>query len=78
MSQPAPSFKPNSECIAELYELIDDVKIAMLTTVERDGSLVSRPMTTQARRDGVDLWFMTTTDTHTVDAIHHQIGRAHV
>ena len=70
--QPAPSFKPNSECIAELYELIDDVKIAMLTTVDRDGSLVSRPMTTQARRDGVDLWFMATTDTHTVDAIHHQ------
>ena len=72
MTNPAPLPHPEAEYITDLHKLIDDVKTAMLTTVERDGSLVSRPMITQARRYGVDLWFMTTTDTHTVEAIRHQ------
>ena len=36
-----------SEDIRKLAELIKDIKIAMLTTLEADGRLRSRPMATQ-------------------------------
>src|SRR6476469_10933440 len=42
-----------------LYKLIDVIDIAMLTTRRADGHLVSRPMSTQRRTTGTDLWFMT-------------------
>lgn len=41
------------------FDLIGDIEIAMLTTRRPDGLLVSRPMATQARADGADLWFVT-------------------
>lgn len=43
--------------IKKLGELIEDIKIAMLTTVEEDGSLRSRPMGTQQVEFDGDLWF---------------------
>jgi general stress protein 26 len=43
----------------DLYKLIDGVETAMLTTRRADGQLVSRPMQTQRRTGGTDLWFMT-------------------
>jgi general stress protein 26 len=43
----------------DLYDLIDGVETAMLTTRRADGELVSRPMQTQRRTGGTDLWFMT-------------------
>jgi len=43
----------------DLYQLIDGVETAMLTTRRADGQLVSRPMQTQRRTSGSDLWFMT-------------------
>ncbi|HEX9982790.1 MAG TPA: pyridoxamine 5'-phosphate oxidase family protein [Thermoanaerobaculia bacterium] len=42
-----------------LYELIDDMEVAMFTTRRADGHLVSRPMATQRRASGADLWFVT-------------------
>ena len=48
----------NSELKA-LYEHVDDVEIAMLTTRRRDGHLRSRAMATQKRAEGADLWFVT-------------------
>jgi general stress protein 26 len=53
----------------QLYELIDGIEIAMMTTRTKDGTLVSRPMQTQARRAGTDLWFMTSVDAGKVDEI---------
>lgn len=41
----------------KLYELIKDIKVAMMTTVEPDGSLHSRPMYNQKADDHGDLWF---------------------
>jgi general stress protein 26 len=41
-----------------LYEHIDDIEIAMLTTRRSDGHLQSRAMATQRRADGADLWFV--------------------
>ena len=47
------------EKIEKLRELIKDMKFAMLTTVDEDGSLRSRPMTTQEAEFDGDLWFFT-------------------
>jgi len=45
--------------VNRLYELVENVEIAMLTTRRRDGSLVSRPMATQRRAEGAHFWFVT-------------------
>jgi general stress protein 26 len=58
-----------TEKLEELYQLIDGIEIAMLTTRTLDGALVSRPMQTQARRAGTDLWFMTSTDTMKIEEL---------
>jgi general stress protein 26 len=55
----------------DLYELIDGIEIAMFTTRRPDGRLVSRPMATQARAEGADLWFVTDIETHKLDELEH-------
>ena len=42
----------------KLYEQIDDLQIAMMTTRRPDEHLESRPMATQKRALGADLWFV--------------------
>ena len=49
----------NDPNAAKLYELIKDVKIAMMTTVDTDGTLHSRPMHSQDADEHGDLWFFT-------------------
>ena len=58
--------------IEELYSLVEGIDIAMLTCRTFDGTLVSRPMSTQAKRPRVDFWFVTSTETHKVDEIQAQ------
>ena len=53
----------------ELYTLIKDIKIAMMTTRRRDGHLESRAMATQKPASGADLWFVTTEGTAKLDDI---------
>ncbi len=55
------------ESIKKLGDLIKDIKMAMLTTID-GGVLRSRPMATQedAEFDG-ELWFMTSDKTHKVE-----------
>jgi general stress protein 26 len=48
---------PGSEERKKLAELIEDIQFAMLTTQEPDGTLRSRPMTTQQQEFDGDLWF---------------------
>ncbi len=43
----------------KLYEQIENIEIAMLTTRRPDGHLCSRAMATQKRAAGADLWFVT-------------------
>ena len=57
------------EKLSQLYELIDDIEIALMTTRRADGSLVSRPMATQARTEGSDLWFVTNAETAKIDEL---------
>ncbi|MEP7086426.1 MAG: pyridoxamine 5'-phosphate oxidase family protein, partial [Gemmatimonadota bacterium] len=56
----------------ELYSLVEGIDIAMLTNRNFDGTLVSRPMSTQEKRPGVDFWFVTSTETHKVDEVQAQ------
>lgn len=48
--------------IKKLAELIKGIRFAMLTTVCQDGSLRSRPMTTQDIEFDGNLWFFTRAD----------------
>ncbi len=50
------------EKLEEFQKLVDGFDLAMLVTLAGDGAIVSRMMATQKRRDGVDMWFVTTAD----------------
>jgi general stress protein 26 len=56
----------------QLYDLIDGIEIAMLTTRRPDGRLVSRPMATQARAAGADLWFVTDASAYKLDELEQE------
>jgi general stress protein 26 len=63
-----------AEGMKKLEELIQDIQIAMLTSVDEDGALHSRPMATQKLPFDGDLWFFTYADSHKVLEInkdHH-------
>ena len=47
----------------QLYEMIDEIEVAMMTTRREDGHLESRPMATQKRAAGADLWFAAADET---------------
>lgn len=49
--------------IEKLYEMIDAIEIAMMTTRRPDGHLESRAMAVQKRAGGADLWFVTADNT---------------
>lgn len=55
--------------LKDFYDLVEDLEVAMFTTRRRDGRLVSRPMATQARAEGADLWFVTSRDSDKLDEI---------
>ena len=55
----------------DLYKLIDGIEIAMFTTRRADGNLVSRPMATQERVTGTDLWFVTDISSHKLDELEN-------
>jgi general stress protein 26 len=56
--------KSTGKKLDDLYKLIDGIEIAMFTTRRADGQLVSRPMATQERVTGTDLWFVTDVSSH--------------
>ena len=58
------------EALARVAELVEDIDIAMLTTVDEEGNLVSRPMSTRRMDEAGDIWFFTAEDTEKVDEAH--------
>lgn len=48
-----------SHAVRKLGEMIADIDFAMMTTVEEDGTLRSRPMSTQQVEFDGELWFFT-------------------
>ena len=59
------------ENVEKLAKLIKGVRVAMLTTIEADGTLRSRPMATQQTEFDGTLWFFTWLDTAKVHEIEH-------
>ena len=55
--------------IEDLYDLIEGIEIAMFTTRRPDGRLVSRPMATQKREPGTDLWFVADVESDKIDEL---------
>ncbi len=49
----------NDPKAAKLYDMIKDMKVAMMTTIDTDGEMHSRPMHGQAADEHGDLWFFT-------------------
>jgi Pyridoxamine 5'-phosphate oxidase like len=45
--------------LEKFYGLIEQIKVAMMTTRRPDGHLESRAMANQKQADGADLWFVT-------------------
>ena len=58
--------------IRKLDEMIKDIDFAMLTTVAEDGSLHSRPMSTQRAEFDGNLWFFTQASAPKVGEIEHE------
>jgi general stress protein 26 len=58
--------------IRKLAELLQDMNVAMLTTVASDGSLRSRPMATQQGEFDGDLWFFTRASSGKVHEVEEQ------
>lgn len=66
-----------NEKIQKLRELIKDIDIGMLTTIDQDGTLHSRPMSTNSEVDfDGDLWFFTYASSHKVLEVdqHQQVN----
>jgi general stress protein 26 len=58
--------------IQKLGELIQDIGVAMLTTIDDDGTLRSRPMQTQDDEFDGTLWFFTGAGSHKVLEVQHE------
>ena len=56
------SHKSEKTDIEKLRELLKGIRVAMMTTIDQDGSLRSRPMATQETEDPGELWFFTGAD----------------
>src|SRR5204863_1260506 len=69
MCSALPEVMTTSKKIDDLYDLIEGIETAMFTTRRSNGQLVSRPMATQHRIEGADLWFVTNVDTHKLDEL---------
>lgn len=65
-----------TEALARVAALVEDIDFTMLTTIDDDGNLVSRPMSTRQMDDAGDIWFFTAEDTEKVHEAreHHHVG----
>ena len=61
----------DDEKLQKLYELIETIETAMFTTRRGDGRLVSRPMATQKRAAGADVWFVTMRNSEKLEEIRN-------
>ena len=53
------NVKTHEQQVKDIGDLIKDIKFGMLTTVEADGSLRSRPMATRQLDEDGAVWFFT-------------------
>lgn len=72
MSDRAPTQEEN---LAKLRELVEDIKVACLVTIDSNDALHARPMATQALDSDAELWFFTNDYSAKVDNVrlHPQV-----
>lgn len=61
----------HTDGVAKVAAIVKDVRIAMLTTIDDDGHLVSRPMAVQHVEFDGDLWFVSDGDARKIHQIQH-------
>jgi general stress protein 26 len=64
---------PDPGDLAKLGKLIRDIRVALLTTVDRDGRFHTRPVQTLQVEDDHTLWFFTDWSSPKVDELHHDV-----
>ena len=69
-----------SNSLEKLNELLHGIKYCMMTTVEQDGSMRSRPMYTQEEEFDGELWFFTGLDSAKVEEIQaeHRVNLSYI
>lgn len=62
----------------KVADLVEKAKVALVTTIAEDGSLVSRPLAVQQREFDGDLWFFTQDPSPKTDQVraHEQVNVA--
>lgn len=68
----------NNPQLEKVRELIGDIRIAMMTTVDPQGNLVSRPMAVQQVDEDGTIWFFTQRSSPKVDQIDNNQHRVNV
>ncbi len=70
------SMETHEQNIEKVAKLIKDIKFAMLTTADTDGTLRSRPMATQKTPFDGTLWFFTKASSPKVEEVEksHQVN----
>jgi general stress protein 26 len=63
----------NTGDIAKLGELIRDIRVALLTTIEREGCFHTRPVQTLQVEGDRTLWFFTDWSSPKVQELHHDV-----
>ncbi len=60
--------------LAKVGEIVSDVKFVMMTTMEKDGTLRSRPMVTMQLDGEGNLWFFTSRSSPKIAEAHQQVN----
>jgi general stress protein 26 len=68
------THEKQEENVRKLREMIKGIEVAMLTTIEDDGSLRSRPMATQRIEFDGDLYFFTKVSAPKVDEVERDFN----
>jgi general stress protein 26 len=66
------TFEKHEQNVQKLREMIKGIEFAMLTTVDDDGTLRSRPMATQRKEFDGDLYFFTKITATKVHEVEHE------
>ena len=66
MDQNGVKSMSDTASISKVTEIINGSSIGMLTTINEEGALVSRPLAVQEVKDDGDMWFFTSSETSQV------------
>ena len=67
-----------NEQLSKVKDMVEDIRIAMMTTVDEQGNLVSRPMAALQMDEEGTIWFFTKRTSPKVDQIDHNENRVNL